>query len=150
MGSITSDELQGLARELFIVGGRMTRAISPVMRNVERGEMFALRALAEAENPLAPGELAETAHISSARVANILASLEAKDWAKREHSQADRRRVTVSLTEAGRAEFERSRKDAFRAAYAFLESFGAKDAHELIRLLNKAAEIIESKKTGVC
>ena len=64
------------------------------------GEMAVMRALMLAGGSLTPSELANRAWVSSARIANILRTLEAKGWVEREHSKTDRRRVHVTVTDS--------------------------------------------------
>ena len=102
-----SEDFRALAQEVLEEFGALGRRMSSRMQNARRGEHGVIHALACSASPLTPSELATLGHLSSARVANVLRSLEEKGLVTREHSQADRRRVTVSLTEAGRAEDKR-------------------------------------------
>lgn len=93
------EDFRALAQEVLEEFGALGRRMGSRMQNARRGEHGVIHALACSASPLTPSELATLGHLSSARVANVLRSLEEKGLVTREHSQADRRRVTVSLTE---------------------------------------------------
>ena len=94
---------------------------------------------------LTPSALADRAWVSSARVANICRSLEEKGWIVRKHSSEDRRRVTVTLTEAGEEERARRRAQMDAEAGEFLRQLGARDASEAIRILKRCNEILNTR-----
>lgn len=102
-----------------------------------------MRALVLAGGSLTPGELADRAWVSSARIANILRALEAKGWIEREHSKTDRRRVHVTVTDKGFHDLEIKRREFEGRAAAFLEQLGEEDTNELVRLLRRTNQIID-------
>ena len=117
----TNDSYVELSRELFEQLARMRRGMHPSARNSMRGEMAVIRvlhlaAIAREADPT-PSQIAESSHLSPARVANVLRALEEKGWITRSHDTRDRRRVTVTLTTIGEAErAERRGKRAERAS----------------------------------
>lgn len=137
----TQPDYGALARELTESFARLGRSISPRLRNTVHGEAVIMRMLDEAEGPLTPGELAACAHVSSARIANVLRTLEERGWVSRAHSVKDRRRVEVTVTEAGRAAIEERRAERDREAADFLAKLGERDTRELIRITNRMAAI---------
>lgn len=136
-------EYRKMGHELIVEFGSMHRRLSRRMDSALRGEMAVLRALALAEGSLTPSELADRAHISSARVANILRVLEEKGLIERKHSQSDRRRVHVELTIAGQAKIDEKREEFEGHVAEFLELLGADDTREMVRLLKRTNKIIE-------
>ena len=92
-----SEDFRALAQEVLEEFGALGRRMGSRMQNARRGEHGVIHALACSASPLTPSELATLGHLSSARVANVLRSLEEKGLVTREHSQADRRRVTVDV-----------------------------------------------------
>lgn len=138
-----------LAHELFEQFARLGHSVRPDTRNFTRGEAGVIRTLHLAddagEHGLTPTQIAERSYLSSARTANVLRALESKGWIRREHDTADRRRVTVTLTEAG--EEERARRRALMDAEAgeFLRQLGAHDASEAIRILKRCNEILSTR-----
>lgn len=140
------DDLTELAHELLKEFGGLGHRMRPSMRNASRGEMGILHELMCAQQGLTPTELAERSHLTSARVANVLRSLEEKGFIVREHSSVDRRRVTVRPTEAGRAHMERGRAEFESQASAFLAQLGEKDAQEALRILRRINQTIDQNR----
>lgn len=147
-----------LTRELMHAMGQVNRRLTPMMRNATRGEMAVGFALHSANANLTPGEIAEKARLSTARTANVLAALEKKGWVVREHSTSDRRMVEVTMTDAGRVEFERRHQEGMRVIAAFLAKLGEEDARELLRIAQRMVTVIDElqndpnphQKGGAC
>ena len=138
-----------LAHELFEQFARLGHSVRPDTRNFTRGEAGVIRTLHLADNAgehgLTPTQIAERSYLSSARTANVLRALESKGWIRREHDTADRRRVTVTLTEAGEEERARRRAQMDAEAGEFLRQLGAQDASEAIRILKRCNEILSTR-----
>lgn len=138
-----------LAHELFEQFARLGHSVRPDTRNFTRGEAGVIRTLHLAddagEHGLTPTQIAERSYLSSARTANVLRALESKGWIRREHDTADRRRVTVTLTEAGEEERARRRAQMDAEAGEFLRQLGAQDASEAIRILKRCNEILNTR-----
>ena len=144
----TNDSYVELSRELFEQLAHMRRGMHPSARNSMRGEMAVIRALhlaavAGEANPT-PSQIAESSHLSPARVANVLRALEEKGWITRSHDTQDRRRVTVTLTEQGEAERAERRAKFDKQGAEFLRKLGDKDAREALRILKRCNEILAS------
>lgn len=137
-------DFRQLANDLFMEFGGMHARVSRLMDRSMSGEMAVMRALMLAGGTLTPSDLADRAWVSSARIANILRALEQKGWIVREHSQTDRRRVNVSVTDKGREDIENNRQEFERRAASFLEQLGAEDTQEMVRLLRRANQIIDT------
>lgn len=132
-----------LAQEFIDEFTSIGRTLKPVVVNSVRGETAVLMSLFRAEGELSPGELGQRAHVSSARIANILRALEEKGLVTRSHSAADRRQVAVSLTAEGRAEAAQVRADRTSAVECFLRELGEEDATELMRIARRTRDILE-------
>lgn len=144
----TDEGYEGLAHELLAGLTAIASVATPVVLNSTRGETALLMTLFRAGTPLSPGELADESRVSSARVANILRALEEKGLVSRTHSAADRRRVEVALTEAGREDAEARRARRHEAVAAYLRELGEQDARELVRIVGRSAPIFERVAGG--
>lgn len=145
----TDGTYEELAREFLADLTRIGQRITPMVLNSTRGETALLMTLFRKGVALSPGELADASHVSSARVANILRSLEEKGLVTRSHSDSDRRRVEVSLTEAGRADAEVRRARRQASVTEYLSALGEDDARELVRIVGRSGDILgEIAKRG--
>lgn len=116
------------------------------MQKQERVQDMTLRYLYENGGRAAPGGLAEFFDVSSARVAKLLGELEQKGYVVREVDPADRRRVTVCLTPAGET-YVLDLDASFRRRLAgLLALLGESDAKEMVRLMIRLMEVMETLK----
>ena len=107
------------------------------------GEMAVMRLLHNGtKKKMTAGELSSRLSMTTSRVAAVLGSLEKKGLLERENDAVDRRRVLVSLTQAGEALCEK-RKVHFKRKIALLSMLGD-DAPEFVRLLGRVFEITSS------
>lgn len=98
----------------------------------------------EPETFLTPGDLAAALSLSSARVANILKSLECKGQVERIHDTVDRRRVLVRLTPAGQTEVRRRGEEVLTSTTSMLVALGPQDARAAVRILGRVRELMDS------
>lgn len=143
-----SEDFRALAQEVLEEFGALGRRMGSRMQNARRGEHGVIHALACSASPLTPSELSALGHLSSARVANVLRSLEEKGLVTREHSQLDRRRVTVTLTKAGRARDEKNRAEFESLTSAFLAQLGQRDAQDMARILRRVNQVIDQNRAA--
>lgn len=87
-----------------------------------------------------PSQISDNLHISRARTANILRSLRRKKFVEMCILEDDRRKMCVSLTEAGKAFLEEKRRFLIEYFDLYVEVLGEQDIKELTRLLEKTAD----------
>lgn len=110
------------------------------------GEVFVLDLLSAQDAPYAPGKIAEMMQVSTARVAALLRSLEAKGFLVRSRQREDKRRIGVSLTKEGEAFLQRQKEKLEKNCATLFCSLGPKDACELVRLLARVEAIVTTQK----
>ena len=113
------------------------------------GEMAVMRLLHNSRQKMTAGELSSRLDMTTSRIAAVLGSLEKKGLLERENDAVDRRRVLVSLTQAGEALCEK-RKAHFKSKIALLLSMLGDDAPEFVRLLGRVFEITSSDAFRQC
>lgn len=121
----------------------MQIAAQPIQKNMGKficGEMFALGQL-DCGGPVTPGDLARSSGTTTAYVAKLLRSLEAKGEIKRTIDPDDRRRVQVSITGAGQKRLRENETEMHRQTMWLLEHLGEQDARELVRLISRIASL---------
>lgn len=114
------------------------------------GEMAVMRLLhSGAKQKMTAGELSSRLGMTTSRVAAVLSSLEKKGLLERENDEIDRRRVLVSLTQAGDALCEK-RRQHFMKKISMLLSMLGDDAPEFVRLLGRVFEITSTDAFKQC
>ena len=84
-----------------------------------------------------PKDIEKEMGVSSARIAKIINSLEAKNLIERETNKNDRWRTIVTLTEKGR-KFESLKKDRMDfAIITMFELIGEEDSKNFVRIVEK-------------
>ena len=114
------------------------------------GEMAVMRLLhSGAKQKMTAGELSSRLGMTTSRGAAVLGSLEKKGLLERENDEVDRRRVLVSLTQAGDA-FCEKRRQHFMKKISMLLSMLGDDAPEFVRLLGRVFEITSTDAFKQC
>jgi len=129
---------ESLAFELLNVRAKLLQV--PAQREISklmRGELFVLNYLKYSNDPVHPKELSEKLAVSTARIARLLNHLEDQKMIVRFTDEHDSRQVVVQLTELGSAEIDRVRSTVLEYTARMLESLGADDAKEYIRIQEK-------------
>lgn len=113
----------------------------PIRKNMGRfisGEMFALSEL-ERDGPVTPGGLVRSSGTTTAHIAKLLRTLEAKGEIQRTSDLQDRRRVWVSITDAGRQRLWKMERDVHAQVERLFAALGEQDAGELVRITARVA-----------
>jgi DNA-binding MarR family transcriptional regulator len=118
-----------------------------------KGEMFLLHYLCAHPKPVVPGYLSEVMGISTARIATILNSLEAKGLIERRIDTNDRRKILVTITDAGRKQITEKHERMYKMFAAALREMGEDDAKEFVRLVTRfihvTKQILHDEKQGM-
>ncbi len=110
------------------------------------GEMMVLNYLfSNPDQEILPSNICNDLHLSSARVAVTLNSLEKKNCIERTMLPADRRKIMVNITEAGRRTVESKRKLLVESFSTIFERLGEYDTKELIRILTRIEGLLNDK-----
>lgn len=110
-----------------------------------QGEMAVLCFLREIRNPASPSELSNDRQLSTARIANTLASLEKKGWIRREQDSRDRRKVLVYLTDAGMERAEKGHQNCLGYMEELFLWLGEEDSKEFVRLQQRMNDFMREK-----
>ncbi|MEA2333501.1 MAG: hypothetical protein QOH58_3639 [Thermoleophilaceae bacterium] len=93
--------------------------------------------------PLANGQLAESAGVSSPTATRMTDVLLARGWVSRVADPTDRRAVLISLTPAGRGALETKMEEYRRVREQIAASLDPQQRHVAIELLVRLAEVME-------
>ena len=115
-----------------------------------KGASFLLEYLLENNGESTPGRLAALLHVSGARITAILTAMQSKQFVERHADAADKRRVTVRLTDSGRAFAEDVRAQVSAFSDNICAVLGDADTAHLIRIANKLldAELMTQSAKG--
>ena len=127
---------QDLSEELYnLLAELLNRKLNRTVLDSIRGEYGILRYLLYVENNASAGRLSEHLHVVPGRITDTLNSLERKGLIERHTDPEDRRRVLVSITDAGREQAIQMMTRIHREYEGMFQILGRKDTEELIRLL---------------
>jgi DNA-binding MarR family transcriptional regulator len=107
-------------------------------------QLLVLRTAEREQRPTAT-ELAHAVSLSQATITTILTRLEGRGLLIRERSEVDRRRVHVSLTEAGKevlAEAPKPLQESFTARFEALPRW---EQHQLVSVLERVAMMMDAE-----
>jgi DNA-binding MarR family transcriptional regulator len=122
--------------------GRMDALAS--RSGLSRGGFNLLQVLAGSEEPLTPTEIGERLVVKGATVTGIVDTLLRRGWVERAPHPNDRRRVLVSITDAGRALLAEANDVVLARDKTWMACFSENERERLIRLLGKFQDHLRS------
>jgi DNA-binding MarR family transcriptional regulator len=130
--------------------GRLLRRLTRLTGGADDGpamtatQRIALVELGE-DGPMRLGELADRMGTSTPTASRAVDALDQLGLAKRAPSPADRRALSIEVTEAGRALLAERYARAGNAFAPAAGALSAEERHELVRLLERMTAALESK-----
>ncbi len=131
------------AWERFIAAVRRTRARTGGSEDGLTLSQYELIKPLSSGGPMAIGRLAERIGVAPATATQILDNLERGGLVQRARSAADRRTVTVALTDGGRRALERKRRGLVDQRRRLFENLEPEERAQAERVLRHLAEIME-------
>lgn len=121
-------------RHLFKSMDGNVRGMHPILRYVDRatGEVLA-------------GDIAEFMGISTPRVAAVLNCMEQKGFVVRHPSDGDKRKVVVSITEAGKAELKKADDELLNFTVYLFDTVGDDDLQEFLRIAERISQALQNR-----
>jgi MarR family 2-MHQ and catechol resistance regulon transcriptional repressor len=130
-----TEAAMNLVRTADLLVKRIGELVQPL--DVTPSSGLVLSILADAEAPLSPHEIAERLIISRATVTGLLDSLEKRGYVRRAPHAADRRRLRIELTEAGRRVADDMRLLVHRSQKTWLAALSDQEKSQLIHWLHR-------------
>lgn len=124
-----------LAEELFHqLRNNSKTSLTEMLNDFNRGEIGVLGYLVFDRNNVTAGELSEKLNVTTARIANVLNSLESKGYIKRNNTNEDKRKTLVTITDKGREVVYQVKKDLTTKILTVVKEIGDKDIKEYLRI----------------
>lgn len=117
-------------------------SLGEILNEFNRGEIGVLGYLAFEKDEATAGELSEKLNVTTARIASILNSLEAKDYIKRTEDSKDKRKTLVVVTKKGKALAKKAKKEVIDKITKVINEIGEEEVKEYIRITLKIREIL--------
>ena len=118
---------------------------------IRHSEMMLLMCLCHNLRPgrlgVQPSELGDLMDVTRPTITAMVNSLEKQGYVQRLNDDSDRRVVFVRPTKKGEQLVEKAREHFEDTMAEMVEYFGQEDSQELIRLISKARDFVEYKKT---
>ncbi|MDE5619617.1 MAG: hypothetical protein K2O29_06230 [Ruminococcus sp.] len=95
-----------------------------------------LKYLEQVGRPVSAGEISGYMHVSTARVSFLLRKMSDRNFIIRENSSKDARRLMISLSEQGKAEFIRRREEMVDIFGRIIDRIGEERMEEFISISN--------------
>ena len=108
-----------------------------------RGLHIILHFLYRSKGETHAGDLSKAFHVSTARIAVALKNLSGKGFIETAASTSDGRKVVVKITEAGRAEVEKSIEEMVEYMKFLMHGIGEDDLKEYIRICAKISALMD-------
>lgn len=147
---LTEEEWDHLVRELFRTWHGLRPSVHDRPDMELMGQKQIMHVLAQSEDPVTPGALADACHVTSARIARALKQLEAQGFIVRTEDPEDGRRTLVSLTEKGQDVVAERKKRIGETMKEFCKELGAEDTQELLRIMRRVAELVPEFQKRFC
>ncbi|MCM1412053.1 MAG: transcriptional regulator [Lachnospiraceae bacterium] len=129
-----------MAEELLAIRAEQLKVpANQQMSKLVKGELFVLNYLSTHNEAAYPKELSREMVVSTARIAVILNNMEEKSWITRTVDAQDNRQTIVTLTDEGRREIEKKRREVIGSVAEMLEVIGPDDSQEFLRIQKKIA-----------
>ncbi|MDE6672089.1 MAG: MarR family transcriptional regulator [Ruminococcus sp.] len=104
-----------------------------------------LKYLYDAEKPVSAGEISRFMRVSTARVSVLLKKMYEKDYIIRDSCSEDARRLMISLSGAGKAEFIRRQEKMIETFSLIIDRIGTERMEEFISVSNEIRDIVSAE-----
>ena len=119
--------------------------------NIRIGEFYMMKNILEnsqdAKNTYVL-DIQDNLYVTKPAVSQMLNSLENKGYIKREINKSDRRKIVITLTEDGKKILEKMQNNVDNVIGEIILRFGEEDTEQLIKLINRFADISEQTENG--
>lgn len=120
-------------------------SLADVLNDFNHGEVGVLSYLAFDKDGVSAGELSEKIGVTTARIANILNSLENKKYIKRKEDKLDKRKTIVVITAKGKEIAFDAKEEVINKIAKVIKEIGYDEIKEYARLALKIRQILNKQ-----
>lgn len=121
---------------------RMKRITDDVHRS-SRGIYLVLRYLSLQEKEISSKDISDNLHVSSARMAIALHTLEEKHLITKQTCESDGRKMLITITDEGRNVLENRNANIIELLEGLFTKLGKGDAEDLVRIFTKLNIVLD-------
>lgn len=136
-----------------IIRFRKFGIILPHTSNLNVTELVVMRGLEEncpySDNNISISEVQNGLHITKSAISQMMNSLEKKGFIERTIDTDDRRKIVVTLTEAGKDILSKTKESANHNLNEIISTLGDDKTNQFISLLNQVSDISEELKKEI-
>lgn len=133
-----------------IIRFRKVGIILPYTSDLNITELVVMRGLEEncpySDNNISISEVQEGLHITKSAISQMMNSLEKKGFIERRIDTEDRRKIVVTLTQAGKDILKETKESANHNLSEIISHLGDGNTKQFIDLLNQVSDISEELK----
>ena len=134
---------ENVAEELFQqLRNNSKVSLAEMLNDFNRGEIGVLGYLVFDKDNVTSGELSEKLNVSTARVASILNSLEAKGYIIRNVDKLDKRKIYVKITMEGKLVANNIKNELMNKIINVVKEIGEEEIKEYVRISLKIRNIL--------
>lgn len=120
-------------------------SLTESLNEFNRGEVGVLSYLAFDKGEVTAGELSEKLKVTTARIASILNSLEAKKYVTRKIDPNDKRKTLVTITELGMELAINTKKEIISKIVKVINEVGSDYIKEYIKISSKIRDVLDKQ-----
>lgn len=133
-----------------IIRFRKFGIILPYTSDLNMTELVVMRSLEDncpySDNNIGISEVQEVLHITKSAISQMMNSLEKKGFIQRKIDKEDRRKIIVTLTQAGKNILKETKESANENLGKIISNLGEENTKQFIELLNQVSDISEELK----
>lgn len=136
-----------------IIRFRKVGIILPYRSDLNITELVVMRGLEGncpySDNNISISEFQSELHITKSAISQMMNSLEKKGFIERKIDTEDRRKIVVTLTQAGKDILKETKESANHNLNEIISNLGDENTKQFIGLLNQVSDISEELKKGI-
>lgn len=137
-------DYEEISEDFFqILRNNSKTSLTNMLNEFNKGEIGVLNYLVFDNDNVTAGELSEKLNVTTARIANVLNSLEYKGYIKRNKDLYDKRKILVSVTSKGKSLANDVKNDIKNKIIMVIKEIGYDDIKTYINIAQKIKKVLK-------